>query len=97
LGFLGPFLCDGQGTLWLPTPKDLVCLYPKDVGAKKASDRWESVHRLQPAPDDPGWAHLAFAEGYPAPMVITKAIHDEEKEKNQRHGRSHNPGYEPSI
>lgn len=81
LGFLGPFLCDGQGTLWLPTPKDLVCLYPKDVGAKKASDRWESVHRLQPAPDDPGWAHLAFAGGYPAPMVITKTIHDKGKDK----------------
>jgi len=84
LKFLGPFLCDGQGTLWLPTPKDLVCLYPKDVGTKKASDCWESVHRLQPAPKDPGWAHLAFAEGHPAPMVITKAIHD--KAKDQRLG-----------
>lgn len=81
LTFLGPFLCDGKGALWLPTPKDLVCLYPKDVGAKKASDRWESVHRLQPAPDDPGWDHLAFAEGYPAPMVITKTIHDEARDK----------------
>ena len=80
LGFLGPFLCDGQNQLWLPTPKDLVCLYPKDVGAKKASDRWESVHRLRPKPDDTGWAHLAFAQGHPAPMVITKAIHDKEQQ-----------------
>lgn len=81
LEFLGPFLCNSQNQLWLPTPKDLICLYPKDVGAKKASDRWEAVHRLQPAPTDPGWAHLAFAQGHPAPMVITKAIHDQAKYK----------------
>jgi len=92
LGFLGPFLCDPNGTLWLPTPKDLVCLYPKDVGAKKASNRWESVHRLQPArirgseDKDPAWEHLAFATNHPDPMVITKAIHDQEKQQNQRLG-----------
>jgi len=87
LTFLGPFLCDPEGALWLPTPKDLVCLYPKDVGAKKASDRWESVHRLQPAKicnseeQDPAWKYLAFAKNYPAPMVITKTLHDEARDK----------------
>jgi CRISPR-associated protein Cmr3 len=94
LKFLGPFLCDGQDKLWFPTPKDLVCLYPKDVGAKKASDRWESVHRLQPAKiresedqdKDPAWEYLAFASNHPAPMVVTKAIHDQEKQQNQRMG-----------
>ncbi len=96
LGFLGPFLCDDQGSLWLPTPKDLVCLYPKDVGAKKASDRWESVHRLQPIKiresedkdKDPAWEYLAFATDHPAPMVITKVIHDLEKQRDQRLGES---------
>jgi len=86
LGFLGPFLGDDQGALWLPTPKDLVCRYPNDVGAKKASNRWESVHRLQPAPQDPGWVHLAFAQGYPAPMVVMKAVHDQAQQQNQRLG-----------
>ncbi|PSN20669.1 CRISPR-associated protein Cmr3 [filamentous cyanobacterium CCP5] len=90
LTFLGPFLCGPDGALWLPTPKDLVCLYPKDVGTKKASDRWESVHRLHPAKickseeQDPAWKYLAFAKNYPAPMVITKEIHD--KAKNKRLG-----------
>jgi CRISPR-associated protein Cmr3 len=94
LSFLGPFLCDPNGTLWLSAPKDLVCLYPKAVGAKKASvgeaardeHRWESVHRLQPAPDDPGWAHLAFDQDHPAPMVITKALYDHKKQQGQRLG-----------
>jgi CRISPR-associated protein Cmr3 len=83
LGFLGPFLCDQDGKLWLPTPKDLVCLYPKDVGAKKASDRWKSVRRLSPKPDDNAWKHLAFAQtypaypAYPAPMVTSYEVYQE--------------------
>ncbi|MGP1383446.1 MAG: type III-B CRISPR module-associated Cmr3 family protein [Thainema sp.] len=78
LDFLGPFLCDPAGQLWLPTPKDLICLYPKDVGAKKASDRWVAVRRLQPAPQDDAWKHLAFdADTYQAPMVTPYAVHQE--------------------
>ena len=69
LDFLGPFLRDGEDRLWLPTPKDLVCLYPPSVGAKQRSDGWHSVHRLQPAPEEPSWTHLAFDTGHPAPMV----------------------------
>lgn len=82
LDFLGPFLCDAENQLWLPTPKDLVCLYPQSVGAKQSSDRWDAVHRLQPAPQDPrdtSWSHLAFDPQYPAPMVVTRAIHDQAK------------------
>jgi CRISPR-associated protein Cmr3 len=77
LGFLGPFLCDDQNHLWLPTPKDLVCLYPKDVGAKKASDRWEGVRRLKPAPEDEKWQYLAFANAHPAPMVTPYEVYQE--------------------
>jgi CRISPR-associated protein Cmr3 len=81
LDFLGPFLRDGEDRLWLPTPKDLVCLYPPSVGAKERSDGWHSVHRLQPAPEEPSWTHLAFDTGHPAPMVVTKAIHDQAGEQ----------------
>lgn len=77
LEFLGPFLCDGQNQLWLPTPKDLVCLYPKDVGAKKASDRWQAVRRLKPAPEDEKWQHLAFDNTHPAPMVTPYEVYQE--------------------
>lgn len=83
LEFLGPFLCDAMGDLWLPTPKDLVCLYPKDVGAKKASDLWDEVRRLKPAPLDDGWKYLAFEQAYPAPpapMVVSQAIHQQAKD-----------------
>ena len=77
LKFLGPFLCDPEGSLYLPTPKDLVCLYPEGVGAKEASDRWESVHRLQPVQQDDAWKHLAFASAYPtpqSPMVVSREL-----------------------
>ncbi|MGB3613698.1 MAG: type III-B CRISPR module-associated Cmr3 family protein [Elainellaceae cyanobacterium] len=80
LEFLGPFLCDSSGNLWLPTPKDLVCVYPKGVGAKTASDRWEAVRRLQPASSDEAWRHLAFDASYPAPpapLVVSQALHSD--------------------
>lgn len=86
LGFLGPFLCDDQGTLWLPTPKDLVCLYPKDVGAKKASNRWLAVRRLQPTPEDDAWKHLAFANTYPAPLVPMVTPYEVYQETLPRNG-----------
>jgi CRISPR-associated protein Cmr3 len=70
LSFLGSFLVDDQNTLWLPTPKDLVCLYPKGHNRKIAGDDWSEIKRLQPADSShPAWEHLAFAE---TPMVLTE-------------------------
>ena len=73
LTFLGPFLLDGDNTLWLPTPKDLVCLYPQgERDRKQSSDTWISLQRLQPATlDDPAWEHLGFPENQLAPMVLS--------------------------
>lgn len=72
LDFLGPFLLDDQDTLWLPTPKDLVYLYPPgDRDRKQTGDTWTQAIRLQPAPlVDPAWEHLSFADNQLAPMVL---------------------------
>ncbi|MDJ0618409.1 MAG: type III-B CRISPR module-associated Cmr3 family protein [Calothrix sp. MO_192.B10] len=61
LSFLGPFLLDENQTLWLPTPKDLVCLYAKGHNRKATGDDWLEVQRLQPfEQSDPAWKHLGF-------------------------------------
>ncbi|WOD37195.1 type III-B CRISPR module-associated Cmr3 family protein [Nodosilinea sp. E11] len=86
LRFLGPFLCDSNGNLWLPTPKDLVCLYPDGVGAKQSSNRWEAVRRLKPAPEDEQWQHLAFDNTHPAPMVTPYEVYQETLQAKQRIG-----------
>jgi CRISPR-associated protein Cmr3 len=70
LNFLGPFLRDEHGHLWLPTPKDLRCLYPPGVNPKKASDRWVQVLRLVPAPENKAWQYLAFDADPLQPMVL---------------------------
>ncbi|ASC69778.1 hypothetical protein XM38_007070 [Halomicronema hongdechloris C2206] len=87
LTFLGPFLCDDKNALWLPTPKDLVCLYPKDVGAKKASDNWKAVRCLQPAPQDDAWKYLAFADTYPAPPAPMVTPHEVYRETLSNKGK----------
>lgn len=70
LTFLGPFLLDAEDTLWLPTPKDLVCMYPSGHDRKKSSDNWDCLQRLQPAPfANPAWEHLVFPTNQP-PMVL---------------------------
>jgi CRISPR-associated protein Cmr3 len=79
LDFLGPFLLDGEDTLWLPTPKDLLRVRTKtkeaaetsgddfdDKSTSRADDRFL---RLKPIDrdHDPAWKHLCF-EGL-APLV----------------------------
>jgi CRISPR-associated protein Cmr3 len=56
LEFLGPFLMDDQGTLWLPTPKDLLCIGNKSPEAEETpedeyeetAESWEKTDRLIP-------------------------------------------------
>lgn len=73
LTFLGPFLLDSNYTLWLPTPKDLVCLYPPGKDRKTASDDWSEIQRLQPIDCQHGmWKHLVFDEGQINPLVLNK-------------------------
>jgi len=56
LEFLGPFLMDGQGTLWLPTPKDLLCIGNKPSDEKETPEdeyedtakNWDKTDRLIP-------------------------------------------------
>lgn len=72
LDFLGPFLLDDQDTLWLPTPKDLMCLYPLgERDRKQSGNHWTELERLQPAAlVHPAWEHLSFADNQLAPMVL---------------------------
>lgn len=83
LQFLGPFLLDEQQTLWLPTPKDLLCLgkksdqeseTPEDEDEDTA-DSWERTDRLIPHTCDrvsPSWRYLqgshAIAMMVPPPL-----------------------------
>ncbi|MBD2302812.1 MULTISPECIES: type III-B CRISPR module-associated Cmr3 family protein [Nostocales] len=72
LSFLGPFLLDSKQILWLPTPKDLVCLYPPGQDRKIATDNWSAIQRLQPLPKDEAWKHLAFDDQQIDPLVLNK-------------------------
>ncbi|NEQ32843.1 MAG: CRISPR-associated protein [Leptolyngbya sp. SIO4C5] len=74
LGFLGPFLQDPDGHLWLATPKDLVGVRRRQEGdaepkpdQKKASDQWEQLVRLQPTASDDV---LGFSKRSLPPMVF---------------------------
>ncbi|HEY9646894.1 MAG TPA: type III-B CRISPR module-associated Cmr3 family protein, partial [Chroococcidiopsis sp.] len=77
LTFLGPFLCDPQGNLWLATPKDLIGVKPRTVHSaqassnpKGASDDWERLVRLCPFPTgDDHWDALGFSDRTLPPMV----------------------------
>jgi CRISPR-associated protein Cmr3 len=72
ISFLGVFLLDNNNTLWLPTPKDLVCLKLKKAGedtaqsqkifSKKAADKWDKLVRLQPSNSNDCWKYLCFEE-----------------------------------
>lgn len=74
LEFLGPFLLDQQNTLWLPTPKDLVCIYPEGHNLKLSGNGWIEVKRLVPVDTNhAAWAGLAFPTGL-APMVLDEPI-----------------------
>ncbi len=84
ISFLGVFLLDEENTLWLPTPKDLICLkeVPKEeaqsqrIFSKKAADDWDEIVRLQPCDRNSTWQHLCFDDQEinnqkkPKPMVL---------------------------
>ncbi|MBE9138186.1 CRISPR-associated protein Cmr3 [Nodosilinea sp. LEGE 07088] len=79
LDFLGPFLLDEQGTLWLPTPKDLVCIYPEGHNRKLSGNDWTAVKRLVPVDQNQNhaaWSGLVFPAGL-APMVLDQPVEGE--------------------
>jgi len=74
--FLGPFLMDGEDTLWLPTPKDLrgvkfrVGTGEEDQSSKDRVNDWHKLIRLIPADAEaPEWKHIGFDSAQPPPMV----------------------------
>ena len=77
LSFLGPFLLENETTLWLPTPKDLICLFSEDHDRKRSANNWEKIVRLQPVDTaDPAWSTLSFS-GELAPMAIAEPFSEE--------------------
>ena len=80
LTFTGPFLLhdspEGETTLWLPTPQDLVCIMPRAVLADDSADdsdnqaeedftevatEWERTARFQPLDhENLAWKHLGL-------------------------------------
>jgi CRISPR-associated protein Cmr3 len=78
LEYLGTFLLDQNQTLWLPTPKDLVCVYPADSDRKVASNQWQQILRLQPVPTEPNqeaWSSLCFPQnGNLTAMVVLEPV-----------------------
>ncbi len=76
LEFLGPFLRDAQQQLWLPTPKDLIAVYPPEADRKQTKDGWDRLHRLAPVDSAmDSWQHLGFSNDPMPPLVIPTAIH----------------------
>ena len=77
LQFLGPFLMDGQNTLWLPTPKDLLCIGRKSSNDAETpedeyedtAESWEQTDRLIPNTSDrlgQGWKYIKGSQRIPA-------------------------------
>ena len=76
LTFTGPFLLhtslEGEMTLWLPTPQDLVCVMRRTISAGDSSEQaeedftevaveWERTARFQPLDyKNPAWKHLGL-------------------------------------
>jgi CRISPR-associated protein Cmr3 len=77
LQFLGPFFLDDRNQLWLPTPKDLVCIRTKksadektQISNKEASEDWDKIDRLEPINlQNEAWQHLCFDNQSLPPMV----------------------------
>ncbi len=74
--FLGPFLMDGEDTLWLPTPKDFRGVKfrrggeEEDQSSKDRVNDWHKLIRLIPADAEaPEWKHICFDSAQPPPMV----------------------------
>lgn len=78
LEFIGPFLLDGDDNLWLPTPKDLLCIVVKNDESEQeedeiqdSTDDWERIERLISVEDFPSsiWKYLYFDDNKLKPMV----------------------------
>jgi CRISPR-associated protein Cmr3 len=78
LDFLGPFLIDENEKLWLPTPKDLMCVLKSKEGEEEAEDNWDekavgATKRLRPRIEsDPAWKSILLDSQIPGPMVSPK-------------------------
>ena len=69
LSFIGAFLQDRDGTLWLPTPKDLVALRKPTPDASESDDysesvsHWDGLTRLGPCDlTQTQWRSLSFSQ-----------------------------------
>ena len=77
LSFLGSFLRQNETTLWVPTPKDLVCIFDNTHDRKQSSGEWIKLVRSQPVDrDNPAWSTLSFS-GQLSPMVFSEPIDGE--------------------
>lgn len=75
LDFLGPFFLDQQDLLWVPTPKDLICIGERhnretpDDNLKDQVKEWKAIDRLYPANTGEGaWGYIKSSQPL-APMV----------------------------
>ena len=76
LEFLGVFLVDSSGTVWLPTPKDLILELKKaSSDRKKTGQDWASVRRLTPLlPDAQEWEDIVSSQQVGQAMVPPSEI-----------------------
>jgi CRISPR-associated protein Cmr3 len=67
---MGPFLLDDKQTLWLPTPKDLLCIGPRfgleEDDYEEIVEQWDFLIRLEPVTEaGQGWQHLDNSQQLP--------------------------------
>ena len=79
LEFMGPFLLDRKGTVWLPTPKDLVGVKKlkhdndKVKRNKNASQDWDRIVRLVSKEDVDAWKFVCHPQEGLSPLVTPLA------------------------
>ncbi|EKD11760.1 type III-B CRISPR module-associated Cmr3 family protein [Limnospira platensis] len=69
--FLGVFLLDGDNTLWLPTPKDLIGVKrrTKDDLPNERTESWRRLTRLVPCETLESWESVCYSQESLPPMV----------------------------
>ncbi|MFN3678332.1 type III-B CRISPR module-associated Cmr3 family protein [Thermosynechococcus sp.] len=89
LEFMGPFLADAQNQVWVPTPKDLVCVGTQsnektDINDAADPSRVKRFARLRPAPiNDRAWTHIC----HPLPQKLRPIVEPALNENEQLQGR----------
>lgn len=85
LSFIGSFLQDRDGTLWLPTPKDLVALRKptqNDSGSDDYSEsvsHWDGLTRLGPCDRNQAqWQFLSFSQAR-----LTRQSHHQSEDQSE--------------